>query len=217
MLQHRLFAAGEPSIDPAARFPRRRLDDISWVDVARDFLRGADSLFERLRNAVPWAQGRRWMYDRMVDDPRLSHWYASGEVLPHQALVAVRHALEARYGVRFPSVGLNYYRDGRDSVAFHRDRELRALEDTLVAIVTLGAQRPFLVRPRARGASIDLSPGSGDLIVMGGACQVGFEHGIPKVVHAGPRISVTYRWARPAAVAPRRGRETGSGTAPASP
>jgi alkylated DNA repair dioxygenase AlkB len=216
MLQRRLFGAGVPAVDPDVRFERRALDDRSWVDVARDFLRGADTLFDDLRVTVPWTQGRRWMYDREVADPRLSRWYEPGEALPHEALVAIRDALGVRYGVRFGGVGLNYYRDGRDSVASHRDRELRSLEDTLVAIVTLGAQRPFLVRPRPRGASIDLSPASGDLIVMGGACQERFEHGIPKVLHAGPRISVTYRWARHGAVAHETGRPRPSGVATTS-
>jgi alkylated DNA repair dioxygenase AlkB len=196
MLQGRLLGAGSPAIDPAAPFVRRSLDERSWVDVAREWLRGADTLFDHLRATVEWAQGRRWMYDREVADPRLSHWYESGEALPHPALAEIRDALGARYGVRFGAIGLNYYRDGRDSVAFHRDRELRHLDDTLIAIVTLGGQRPFLIRPRPRGRSIDISPASGDLLVMGGACQQDFEHGVPKVVHAGPRISVTYRWAR---------------------
>ncbi len=196
MLQRRLFGSGAPTIDPGARVVRRPLDDGSWVDVTRDFLRGADTLFDRLEGGVEWSQGRRWMYDREVADPRLSHWFAPGEELPHDALAVIRDALGARYGVHFGAVGLNYYRDGRDSVAFHRDRELRHLEDTLIAIVTLGAERPFLLRPRSRGRSIDLSPASGDLLVMGGACQLGFEHGVPKVAHAGGRISVTYRWAR---------------------
>ena len=69
-----------------------------------------------------------------------------------------RAALEARYRVQLGAVGLNYYRDGRDSVAFHRDRELRELDDTLIAIVTLGARRPFLVRPLGGGTSRDLAP-----------------------------------------------------------
>ena len=195
-LQRRLFGAGDPVIDRDVRFDRRALGESSWVDVAREFLRGADTLFDHLCAAAPWTQARRWMYDREVADPRLSCWYEAGNPLPHDALVTLREAIGARYGVRFGSVGLNYYRDGRDSVAFHRDRELRHLDDTLIAIVTLGGQRPFLIRPRPRGRSIDIAPASGDLLVMGGACQQGFEHGVPKVVHAGPRISVTYRWAR---------------------
>jgi alkylated DNA repair dioxygenase AlkB len=192
--QRSLFAMGDPAVNLDATFERRSLDGASWIDVARGFLRGADTLFEQLRDGVPWKQGDRWMYDRMVDDPRLSRWYTPDEPWPHEALVVVRSVLEARYGVPFRGVGLNYYRDGRDSVAAHRDRELRHLHSALVAILTLGARRPFLVRPRGGGSSIDLSPASGDLIVMGGACQAGFEHGIPKVVHAGPRISASYRW-----------------------
>jgi alkylated DNA repair dioxygenase AlkB len=194
-LQLNIFATGRPAIDPDVPFARLQLDERSWVDVARHFLRGADTLFEELRDLVDWVQYRRHMYDRVVDDPRLSHWYGADEPLPHETLVSVRDALAARYGVPFAGVGLNYYRDGRDSVASHRDRELRHLADTRVAILTLGAQRPFLLRSREGGRSIDLSPASGDLIVMGGACQAGFEHGIPKIVHADPRISASYRWA----------------------
>ena len=196
MLQGRLLGAGSPVVDPGATFVRRPLDERSWVDVAREWLRGADTLFDRLRETVEWAQGRRWMYDREVDDPRLSHWYESGEAFPHPALVEIREALSARYGVRFGAIGLNYYRDGRDSVAFHRDRELRHLDDTLIAIVTLGGQRPFLIRPRPRGRSMDISPASGDLLVMGGACQRDWEHGVPKARAAGARVSATWRWVR---------------------
>jgi alkylated DNA repair dioxygenase AlkB len=151
-------------------------------------------LLEGLIESVEWKQGRRPMYGRMLDDPRLSHWYPAGAPRPHAVFTDIQAALEARYEVAFGTVGLNYYRDGRDSVAPHRDRELRRLENTLVAIVTLGAQRPFLVRPRGRGRSRDLSPASGDLLVMGGRTQIDWEHGVPKVARAGPRISCTWRW-----------------------
>ena len=194
-LQLNIFAAGVPAVDQRATFTRHRLDEGSWVDVARHFLQGADRLFTELRDGVEWHQWRRHMYDRMVDDPRLSHWYTEDYTHPHDALVSERRALTDRHGVPFAGVGLNYYRDGRDSVAFHRDRELRRLSDTRVAILTLGAQRPFLIRPLGGGRSVDLAPASGDLIVMGGACQMGFEHGIPKIAHAGPRISASFRWA----------------------
>src|SRR5262245_66606383 len=98
------------------------------------------------------------MYDREVADPRLSCWYEAGDRLPHDALVTIREAIGARYGVGFGSVGLNYYRNGRDSVAYHRDRELRHLDDTLIGIMNLGGQRPFLVRPPAGRPSVRLSP-----------------------------------------------------------
>lgn len=193
-LQRTLAGAGEPAVAEHARIERIQLDDASWIDVARDWLFGADTLLDALIDHVDWHQGRRRMYDRMLDDPRLSRWYPGGESLPHPALDAMRRALELLLGVPFASTGLNYYRDGNDSVAWHADRELRLLADTRIAIVTLGARRPFLVRPRGGGRSHDVKPGSGDLLVMGGACQMGWEHSVPKVKHAGPRISCSWRW-----------------------
>jgi alkylated DNA repair dioxygenase AlkB len=198
--QRSLFATGDPAIDPRVRIERIALDERSWVDVGRNWLRGADTVLDDLVDTVDWRQGRRRMWDRMVDDPRLSRWYREGDALPHPAFPAIRDALVERYSVPFGTVGLNYYRDGNDSVAPHSDRELRDLDDALVAIVTLGARRPFLVRPKDRKGrsqirSIDLAPASGDLLVMGGACQAGWEHGLPKAARAGPRISATWRWA----------------------
>jgi alkylated DNA repair dioxygenase AlkB len=187
-------------------FERLELAAGAWVDVARDWLGGADELCARLIETVDWQHHRRWMYDRVVDEPRLSRWYRATDPLPEEALAWVRVAVGRHYCVSFGAVGLNYYRDGHDSVAFHADRELRHVDDTLVAIVTLGAARPFLLRPQGGGPSIDLRPGSGDLLVMGGACQAGWEHGVPKVAAstgAGPRISASIRWARGAGGAER--------------
>ncbi|MET0627583.1 MAG: alpha-ketoglutarate-dependent dioxygenase AlkB [Acidimicrobiia bacterium] len=196
-LQRSLFAAGPPAVDGWHALERVELTRGAWVEVARAWLCGADTLFDDLVDVVPWRQGRRQMYDRMVDDPRMSCRYAEGAVLPHPVLHDIGDALGARFDVKLGSVGLNYYRDGSDSVAFHADRELRTIDDTLVAVLTIGARRPFLVRPRDGGRSIDLAPGSGDLLVMGGACQRHYEHSVPKVVRAGPRISATWRWAGP--------------------
>ena len=198
--QRSLFATGDPAVDAGVKIERIALDERSWVDVARNWFRGADEVLDVLVDTVEWHQGRRRMWDRMVDDPRLSHWYRDGDPLPHPSFAVIRSALAERYSVPFGTVGLNYYRDGNDSVAPHADRELRELDDTLIAIVTLGARRPFLLRPRerqenGRRRSIDLAPASGDLLVMGGACQMGWEHGVPKVASAGPRISATWRWA----------------------
>jgi alkylated DNA repair dioxygenase AlkB len=192
-LQRTLLGGGTPHLDPAAPTERITLDDGSWVDVVRAWLLGADTLFDALVGAVPWRHGRRWMYDRMVDEPRLTFGYSGEEPLPHPVLGDIRAALSQRYGRRFGGVFLNYYRDGRDSVAFHRDRELRELEDGLVAIVTIGATRPFLFRPRSGGCSVDVRPGSGDLVVMRGRCHCDWEHGVPKVAVAGPRISASTR------------------------
>src|SRR5262245_8059087 len=191
-----LFAGGDPATDAVDEPPVERLalDETSWLDVGRCWLAGADALFAALVDTVPWRQGRRRMWDRVLDDPRLSRWYAADADLPHPTLGVVREQLSARYRVPFGSIGLNFYRDGRDSVAFHAARELRELDDTLVAIVTLGGARPFLVRPKAGGRSVDVHPASGDLLVMGGRCQLAHEHGVPKVARAYPRISVSLRW-----------------------
>ncbi len=134
------------------------------------------------------------MWDRILDDPRLSYWARATDPSFDPSLPTMQRTLERTYQRRFRRPGLNYYRHGQDSVAWHADRELRALDDTLVAIVTLGTRRPFLVRPRLGGPSIDLRPGSGDLIVMGGAAQRDWEHSVPKTARPGPRVSVSWRW-----------------------
>lgn len=215
-LQGRLTGADEPALAPDAVIERIQLDERSWVDVSRGWLRGADTLLARLVEQVEWQQGRRWMYERMVDDPRLSAYLRDGDDLPHPVLHDIRVALSRHYHVLLGGFGLNYYRDGHDSVAPHRDREMRHLEETIVAIVTLGAARPFLVRALSKAVrpapSTDIHPASGDLLVMGGRCQAEWMHGVPKVAHAGPRISVTMRWSSgrgradrgPGARAPRR-------------
>jgi alkylated DNA repair dioxygenase AlkB len=102
--------------------------------------------------------------------------------------------LESAYRVRFSGVSAILYRDGRDSVAWHGDRIGRGeREDTMVAIVSLGDPRRLALRPRGGGASISFTMGHGDLLVMGGSCQRTWEHAVPKVASAGPRISVQFR------------------------
>jgi alkylated DNA repair dioxygenase AlkB len=196
-VQGNLFAGGP--IGPRGHVPFERVDlgDGAWVDMARGWFGGADELMGRLQDSVDWRLHRRWMYERMVDEPRVSRWYSHDEALPDEGLAAFRVATGRHYRVRFGAVALNYYRDGRDSVAPHTDRELRHIDDTLVAILTLGAARPFLLRPVGGGRSVDLRPASGDLLVMGGACQEAWEHAVPKVTRgAGARISASVRWAR---------------------
>jgi alkylated DNA repair dioxygenase AlkB len=196
-VQGNLFASGQVEVHPDVSFERIDLGQGAWVDVARDWLGGADVVAGRLVDTVDWRHHRRWMYDRMVDEPRVSRWYGSSEDLPDEALVSFRREVGRHYGIPFRAMGLNYYRDGTDSVAFHADRELKFLDDTKVAILTFGASRPFLLRPTGGGKSIDIGPGSGDLLVMGGACQVHWEHGVPKVRGgSGPRVSASVRWAR---------------------
>jgi alkylated DNA repair dioxygenase AlkB len=171
----------------------------AWIDLRPGWMRGADVLFQRLMERVPWRAERRQMYDRVVDVPRLVCFYDEGERLPDAALDSAKHALDAHYraelGEPFRTAGLCLYRDGRDSVAWHGDTTGRgATHDTMVAIVSLGAPRALLLRPRGGGQSLRYDLGHGDLIVMGGSCQRTWEHAVPKTARpTGPRISVQFR------------------------
>jgi alkylated DNA repair dioxygenase AlkB len=178
------------------------LDDRSWVDVARGWLLEPDAVYEAVVAGMAWTQGRLWRYERWVDEPRLGASWRPDREPPHPAVLAAHRAVRSRYKP-FGGCGLAWYRDGRDGVAFHRDRDLRWLDDTAIALLTLGDRRPWLLRPRANryahdevdGATHDLQPGSGDLIVMGGRCQADWEHSVPKVHHrVGGRVSLQWRW-----------------------
>ncbi len=171
----------------------------AWVDVRPGWMAGAGVLFDRLRETVPWREERRRMYDRVVDVPRLLCFYGEGEDLPDPVLAAARQVLGRHYraelGEPLCTAGLCLYRDGRDSVAWHGDRIGRgATEDTVVAILSLGAPRALLLRPRGGGPALRHDIGHGDLLVMGGSCQRTWEHAVPKTARAtGPRISVQFR------------------------
>jgi alkylated DNA repair dioxygenase AlkB len=201
--QGTLFAAaatdaaegGAPRCDTLVRTP---LSDGAWLDVARAWLPSADDVFDTMRRDVPWRAERRQMYERMVDVPRLLHTYLAGDRLPHPMLEQAREALsdhyEAELGERFRTAGCCFYRDGNDSVAWHGDRIGRGRShDTMVAIVSLGDPRRLALRPVGGGSSINVEMGHGDLVVMGGSCQRTWEHAIPKVAAAGPRMSVQFR------------------------
>jgi alkylated DNA repair dioxygenase AlkB len=159
---------------------------------------GADDVFATLLTQVPWRAERRLMYDRVVEVPRLVHTYGEGEALPHPLLVEAREALSLHYrpelGEPFLTAGCCYYRDGHDSVAWHGDTFGRgSTHDTMVAITSFGDPRQLRLRPRGGGESLSFEMGHGDLLVMGGSCQRTWEHAVPKVAHAGPRISVQFR------------------------
>ncbi|MFI5640732.1 alpha-ketoglutarate-dependent dioxygenase AlkB [Streptomyces goshikiensis] len=200
-LQGSLFdQADETGLGPLRGLRRTELGAGAWVDHLPGWLTGADALFERLAAEVPWQAERRRMYDREVEVPRLLAFYGEGEPLPHPALTTARTALSRHYaaelGEPFATAGLCLYRDGRDSVAWHGDRNGRsATEDTMVAIVSVGDPRDLTLRRRDGGATLLRLPlGHGDLVVMGGSCQRTMEHAVPKTARAvGPRISVQFR------------------------
>lgn len=197
--QANLFdVAAAPSLGDLASSRRTPLAHGAWVDVRPNWVVGADEVFTALMDEVPWRAERREMWDQVVDVPRLLHTYGVREPLPHPALETARDELSTHYlpelGEPFETAGCCYYRDGRDSVAWHGDTIGRGRhEDTLVAIVSFGDPRKLMLRPRGGGESIAFTMGHGDLLVMGGSCQRTWEHCVPKTAHAGPRISVQFR------------------------
>jgi alkylated DNA repair dioxygenase AlkB len=186
------------------RLRRRELSRGAWVDHLPGWVEGSDEVLRTLLTSVDWRAERRRMYDGVVDVPRLLRWYGAGEALPHPVLAEARRRLSDHYaaelGEPFVTAGMCLYRDGRDSVAWHGDTRGRSAHtDTMVAIVSFGAARPLLLRPRGGGASLRFPLGHGDLIVMGGSCQRTWEHAVPKTGRpVGPRVSVQFR---PAGVA----------------
>jgi alkylated DNA repair dioxygenase AlkB len=196
-----LALAGDPRPGPLAGHVRRAaLAHGAWADFRPGWISGADTLFERLLEVVPWRAERRHMYDRVVDVPRLLCFYGEGAELPDPVLTEARDALTAYYapelGEPLCTAGLCLYRDGSDSVAWHGDTIGRGgTEDTIVAIVSLGTPRALLLRPRQGGGeTVRHQIGHGDLLVMGGSCQRTWEHAIPKTARpVGPRISVQFR------------------------
>lgn len=197
LVQESLFGHDEPAFDASfPRIERRTLEAGAWIEYAPGWLRGHARVFDVLARTTAWQSGREKMYDRIVDVPRV---FAS---LPadgpgHPILEAIRRALALRYGEAFERSSVAMYRSGQDSVAFHGDRVARRLSDAIVATVSVGAPRRFLLRRfsdgKGQGKSIAYNLGWGDLFVMGGSCQRTWQHAVPKVAHAGPRIAIMYR------------------------
>lgn len=161
----------------------------------------AERWFVAIRDEVDWQSERRPMYDRVVDVPRLLGGFRldGSDAMPgalREAAEAVREGL----GVEFTHVGLNYYRDGRDSVAPHNDKLRSIVQGHPIALLSLGVARRMDIREKQpadahakrRSWRIELAPGS--LLVMSHESQKHFDHGIPKVkTPVGPRISLAFR------------------------
>ena len=183
---------------------RRHLGDGAFIEIRAGWLAddpsGGEGLLETLLSTVPWREERRQMYDRVVDVPRLVSFHdLTVDDPPHPLLGRLRRRLNDIYagelGEPFTTVGLCCYREGSDSVAWHGDTIGRSRsEDTMVAIVSLGATRTFAMRRRGGGPSLRLPQAHGDLLVMGGSCQRTWEHAVPKTsAPVGPRVSIQFR------------------------
>jgi alkylated DNA repair dioxygenase AlkB len=194
--QPSLFAQGEPRPDPAfAKLVRHQLDPTAWVDHVPGWLHGADALFQELFDSTPWESTTQELYGKVMVTPRLvARWTSPDDIQALPPVIEhIRELLVKRYLRPFDSVSANLYRDGRDSVAWHGDHIPIRIVDPVVATVSLGHPRRFLMRPREGRTSLSLALGMGDLVVMGGSSQRTWLHAVPKVASAGPRISVAYR------------------------
>jgi alkylated DNA repair dioxygenase AlkB len=194
--QPSLFASTDAvRIDAAFATARRTpLDATSWIEVAPGWMSGTNGLFERLATAVPWKQLYRQLFEQTFLEPRFSAEYRRLGDVPHPALVEAAEVLSAHYGVRYDNLWLNLYRDGRDGTGWHRDRFSCRRAECIVPVLTLGATRRFLVKPRRGTGSTVFRPAAGDLIVMGGRCQQDWVHGVPKTSRPiGARISVNFQ------------------------
>lgn len=190
-------------IDRSAPVRRVGLDASSWVELVDGFVRSPEEQMAHFLGEVPWESTEVLRYDRYVAERRLS---AGMRAADHALTRQAELHLGAHYCVPWTGVAAILYRDGRDFQGFHGDREMRWLDDTLIAIVVLGERRPFVLRPRATSDRLDrtpagqhpddvvLTPGRGDLLVMGGANQRDWLHTVPLTDTGRPRISLTWRW-----------------------
>ncbi len=194
----------ELAIDRRAAVRRIALGERSWVDLVEGFVRDGEAAFTEIHDTAPWVQNEVLRYDTYVPEKRL------GTGLRSDAKPMLRQTdlhLQATYRQPFTGVAALLYRDGEDFQGLHSDREMRWLDDTLIAIVVLGQRRPFVFRERrplsevveripagSDPGDIVLMPGEGDLLVMGGAAQREWLHGVPKADTPNARISLTWRW-----------------------
>ncbi len=173
-----------------------------WLDIA-----AANALFVALRDGIAWERHRIRLFGRVLDAPRLSCWigdddaaytYSRMRYLPQPwpaPLSAIRNRLRAECAADFNGVLANLYRDGNDSMGWHADDELELGARPLIASLSLGATRRFVIRHRgdpARRLAINLAHGS--LLLMSGDTQLHYRHALPKTARAvAPRINLTFR------------------------
>lgn len=187
-LQPDFFATGPQQLADDAEGGIRYLPGVVEPSLARKW-------FDALRGRVAWQAMRRPMYDRIVDVPRLVCGYRLEDPAVPAPIADITALVRAELGEPFNAVGLNHYRDGRDSVAPHNDKLHTLVAGHPIAVLSLGAARRMTIRrkqPPRPSIAIDLEPGS--LLVMSHASQFHYDHGVPKVRGpVGPRISLAFR------------------------
>ncbi len=195
--QDDLFSNEDSSIALDTSFATAKrivLDASSWVEVVPGWMSGSRTLLERLVTAVPWKQHDRRLFEQTFREPRLTAEYRNLHDAPEKTLTDAAAALSTHYGVVYDSLWLNLYRDGQDSTGWHRDRFSCRRPECIGPVLTLGATRRFLIKPRAGGTSVVFKPHCGDLVVMGGRSQEDWVHSVPKEPGiAERRVSINFQ------------------------
>ena len=191
---------------------RRDLGEGAWVALLEGFVADDRVVMERLRTTLPLGTQTIRLAGREVQSPRLVSWHGDADAHYRYSgrtfapnpwtpeLLALKAELDAAVGVAFNSVLANYYRDGRDSMGEHADDEPElgpSPDNVLIASVSLGARRRFLLRDRRRRLTHEFVLGAGNLLVMGGTTQRHFTHRVPRTAESvGPRMNLTFRVVR---------------------
>lgn len=192
-----------PSLSAGGAFSERVEQRSSWLPQAE-----AKTLLQALAAEVPWSVHRIRMFGRWVDSPRLSCWmgepgvryrYSGTTFEPepwHPAIRTLLPRLAATCGARFNSVLINRYRSGGDYMGWHSDDEPELGPEPVIASISLGAPRRFLLRLKADHAcKAEFLLSDGDLLTMHGDCQRVAQHALPKMAGVkGERINLTFRW-----------------------
>lgn len=189
-----LFADDAPAVDERfATAHRIALDETSWVEHVPGWLTGSEHLLREVITQAGWEQRDRWMINQLVTEPRLTAEFPDLRDAPIPMLNQAAAVLSEHYGVPYDGLWINLYRNHQDSTGWHGDWPTCKRDVCTVPVLSLGATRRFLLKPRAGGRSLILTPASGDLIVMGGRCQRDWRHCVPKQsVTAGARVSVNF-------------------------
>ena len=177
-----------------AEVERHQLDEHSWIEIVPRLIRNPDDLLEELLRELDWSQRQRWMYDRKVDEPRLTADYQDVAAAPAESLRVLARRFSEVYDVPYDGVWANQYRNERDSTGWHADYITCKRENCTVPVLTLGHPRRFLIKHRDGGPSTRFIPNSGDLLVMRGRCQVNWKHAVPKQARpSSTRVSVQFQ------------------------
>jgi alkylated DNA repair dioxygenase AlkB len=172
---------------------RIQLDETSWVDHVQGWLAGDGELMETLMEQAAWEQRSRWMYTRMVAEPRLTAEHPVSAAAPQPVLGYLAGVLSAHYGRPYTRLWMNWYRDNNDGTGWHAGRPANRLDETVIPVLSLGATRRFLIRPLGGGPSKTIVTHGGDLVVMGGRCQKDYQHSVPKQKQpADARLSLNF-------------------------